>query len=791
MHLRPTILLGAVSLAIALATGGLPAPVLADVLVFKDGFKIEGRLKEERTIFSDPGGAAFSIPKNKPYWLDDGVRNIYFPPFQLVEAQKERAKKPDEIKFGWPGPQKGFDPIPPTWKLDTVGKWNDRWERELTMIDSAGRKQKVLQRITMMTPEFVRVDTKGFDAVMYFNTKEFNPQVLRDLVNSMLSKEGSKLTEPEDKELELRGKLFQFMLQAGFTDQAEKELNDVVREFPKQKSKVTPLLDGIKRNYAVDFVEDLKRAQKAGLHGDVGAKLVVYADRKYGDLLDESTQLQVQAIKQQHEAANEKIKDAQQQLARFAAIASPNRVAFYQGAAASILQELNADTVERLDIFLKLAADHDRALADKRQPDQHADAIMAFALTGWLRGAGAAEGDVEVAMKQWQARVLLLEYLRCDDPLVRKNKLMPALKGKVNVDEAMQFIKFLPPINAFDKIDAKPNELQTQNDGKQHTYYLQLPPGYHHGRTWPVLLVLHHSMQTAPDAMMQWAKMAARHGYIVAAPVWGKGANVSYQYTAQEHAAVLETVRDLRRRFQIDSDRVYMFGAEQGANMAFDVGMSHPDQFTGVMPMSGVPYYFARKYWPNAQYLHMYIVNGERSGKSAVETQALFKDFVKFNYPAIYIEYKGRSAELFGPEQPILFDWMDRKRRWRPIKEVGRAQEEFKTQRSTDNHFYWVSTSNVQANRLNSAAGWNAKLAPATLQASVFANNEVHIKTVGVSNVTLWFFPGMVNYNEKVTIRVNGAGAISRVVTPNLDTLLERLYETGDRQQLYIARMDF
>src|SRR4051812_12690554 len=96
-----------------------------DVLVFKDGFKIEGRIKQENDWFSDPhSGASFSIPKqNRPYWLDDGIRNIYFPPFQLVEAQKDRAKNPEEIRFILDAPFKGArDPLPATWKLDQTGK---------------------------------------------------------------------------------------------------------------------------------------------------------------------------------------------------------------------------------------------------------------------------------------------------------------------------------------------------------------------------------------------------------------------------------------------------------------------------------------------------------------------------------------------------------------------------------------------------------------------------------------------------------------------------------------------
>jgi len=205
--------------------------------------------------------------------------------------------------------------------------------------------------------------------------------------------------------------------------------------------------------------------------------------------------------------------------------------------------------------------------------------------------------------------------------------------------------------------------------------------------------------------------------------------------------------------------------------------------------MAAPPLLFARRYWPNAQFLHMYIINGER-GALATETQGMFKEFIRCNYPAIYVEYKGRPSEWFGAERTTIFDWMNRKRRATPLKELGKQSEEFRSQRSTDNQFYWASAQTVQPANLNTASGWNPNVKSATLRATVFNNNEIHVTTSGLSKVTLWFAPKFVNYGEKVAIRLNGAAAVKLQVTPNLETLLETLYQTADRQRLYFARVD-
>ncbi len=44
------------------------------------------------------------------------------------------------------------------------------------------------------------------------------------------------------------------------------------------------------------------------------------------------------------------------------------------------------------------------------------------------------------------------------------------------------------------------------------------PPGYNHGRAWPVLMTLHFSTEKSSEAVARWTSLAAEHGYIVVAP---------------------------------------------------------------------------------------------------------------------------------------------------------------------------------------------------------------------------------------------------------------------------------
>ena len=88
----------------------------------------------------------------------------------------------------------------------------------------------------------------------------------------------------------------------------------------------------------------------------------------------------------------------------------------------------------------------------------------------------------------------------------------------------------------------------------------------------------------------EWSEEAARHGYILIAPEYNlPGQPHDYRYTTSEHAAVELALRDARKRYAIDSDRVFIAGQLTGGNMAWDYSLAHPDLFAGVVVFSGLP----------------------------------------------------------------------------------------------------------------------------------------------------------------------------------------------------------
>lgn len=771
-------------------------PAEAYLIIFKDGFVIRGSIRQEREIIVDNvSGRSFSVPvAGTPYSIETGTNIIMFSPGQIHDIINEEGQSTPSWMYMSKYGRQGGTSMPSEWWIDEVGKWNERWERNIRV--GTPQQQFVMTlRITHLTPEYVRARSLTHLWSPFYKIKEFTPQEIRDLVIANFKKD-EKVSETTG-----RIKAAQFLAHVGWISEAEQELKTLVAQNPEEKKEIDAEMSVLDRTKAYQFVADLKTADEVGRHNEVNQKVEQFFNSNMDRKVVEKQALDVFEIKTRYEKNAKKMEAAKQYLSAIPGHVPEKDRPFYQEVSNTILNELNYDTLPRLQTFLDLTRVHLLAKSQGNPTSESPEELLAFAISGWAIGNLSSESDANVAKELWEARKFILEYQNTPAPGTRREMRKEfEANNKLSLDLMARIVSLLPPPRPHAVLDTKIQQLTVNLPGNANndaSYLLQLPPEYNHTHKYPVLIVLHQGKEGEAAMLKRWSDLAAQHGYILVAPSWTSGFQPYYMYSDREQTLILDIIKDLRGRFQVDSDRVFLFGAGEGGKMAFDVGLAHPDQFAGVLPMGCHPMYTTTRYWPNAMYLPLYIVEGNYNVESTKAIKKMMDDWIRFRYPALYFEYKGRSSEFFPGEMADMIEWMNHKTRQFPARQLGelnsgaRPNEVFSTMRATDNSFYWLSTAKISPGFLNPVGRfWKARQFPATVQAKIFSQNEIHLNVKGLSQLTIWLAPGMIDFSNKVKVVLNSNKQSMVAVQPNLETLLERFWHDGDRQRVFIARID-
>lgn len=782
-----------VVLTLSLAT----AAVHADMIVFKDGFVLHGKVSRDGETIADPAsGQAITIPRG-PFYIIDGARRVTFS-FLIVEeaVKKDIYENVDVVRVEQRVSRLNAYAIDVLNEIVGATEWNDKWERVFTYRTMRGAKPwkvPVEQRLGVLTPQFARIDARKFNWSSFHLTSEFDPEVVRTLLYNHpdLKEQGNK------GDVARRLRIYRFFTQAGWYKQAAEELDNFARVFPDEKEKLNDAREHLKGLTALETINRIEQAHKTGQHA-LAQKLLTAFPRD----VEEKIVSRARALDEKYESANKSLALAQRYLKELPSrLSLPFQQKLFGEASEVISAELNLDNVLRLESFLKLALQAELDRAQGRSSDNGPPQLLSLAVTGWLLGKDAAENKVESAQRLWRSRRFVLDYVKTPEEPERARMLAAYQKQKYDViaaDELGQMLQYLPPVQPEKDLGTEPIELRTGPvDGhrKGVAYTVKLPPEYTHSRSYPVLVALHQSGENPSDMIDRLATQAAQQGVILVAPAWQGSV---YAYTPEEHATVTEVIRDLKRHFKVDCDRTFLLGFGEGGTMAFDVGLSHPDLFAGIIPVSATACkQFSKSYLYNAQYLPFYVVTGTHSGVDNVkQIHQQFEKWLPEGYPALHVEYKGRGLEWFSGEVPSMFEWMSRKKRAPAFPELG-GRRDFTTMRPTDSRFYWLTSDVIREANVNDPRNFRSQVQGATLQGRISEGNQVSVTAKGVKQVTVWLGRDhqgrdMIDFSKPVTIRLNSTVVVNnRVVKADMATLLEDFYDRGDAQRMFFAKFPF
>jgi pimeloyl-ACP methyl ester carboxylesterase len=402
-----------------------------------------------------------------------------------------------------------------------------------------------------------------------------------------------------------------------------------------------------------------------------------------------------------------------------------------------------------------------------------------------------------------KVRKYLGEYLREADAQERETIL-----GKIASEEAGTIettAKILKGMKPVFPIQQKPVEGKSgyfvlttpaYDDHPPFVYRIQLPPEYDPNRRYPLIVTLNG--ETTPDQQMDWWAgdwrnqqrygQAARFGYIVMSPVWNIDNLPEYDFSARSHAAVLYSYYDVLRHFSIDVDRVFLTGHSFGGDAAWDIGISHPDLWAGVIPIAATGRKYIQAYAANARLIPLYFVNGEIDGMVGLDDNiAVFNAYLTArtasHYNCTVVCYIGRGHEGFSDEIQHLFDWMGRQTRQFPRKEF-----EARSLRAWDNFFWWYEGERFPGRSTLEPLLWSQDGPPpgyrmATIKGNITSQNSVRLTSSAGKN-TIWLSPELMNFNAPMEILLNNrrVNTLKGIPQGNLRDMLEDVRTRFDRQ---------
>jgi predicted esterase len=676
----------------------------------------------------------------------------------------------------------------------------------------------IVQAITELTPRWAKVEGISYVWDMRIATSSIPPDVLHKIL----------LKQINAKDSESLKKIARFYLQSERYEDARQALDDLLAAFPDRKDlkeQLTPSLRAIKQLSAQQLSAELKLRRNAGQHDLVCDGLKNFPSGEVGGEILQGAREMLQDYEIKAVRRTKVLEKIDELLPKI----SDN----YQREQLGIIRdemsaELSFNTIDRMAAFLQNADDAQISPQGK----------LALAISGWLLGSDASVDQLPVALSMYGIRRQLREYL--NQPVkIKREQIIEGLRSQEGsspslIADLLSHMK--PPVAQPDPVSPqRPGYYKLEVPGLSKeppiTYWVQLPPEYDPYKLYPAIVTLNGAGNTAESQIDWWAGEwvkprqaskdsenapnppapgdkkpnekkqaekapvvpmsrnghAARYGYIVIAPEWTEEHQKQYNYSAREHAAVLNSLRDACRRFSIDTDRVYLSGYSMGGDAAWDIALAHPDLWAGAIPISALSDRYCNFYWENAKYVPFYVILGELDGAKLTKNALDLDRYFKRGYDATVIEYEGRGHDDFHEEILRIFDWMGRfHRNFFPREFIC------STMREWDSFFWWVELEGMPPKSQVDPLHWPPPAGTRAVQVKgKITGNNVNILT-GTAQVSVWLSPQIVDFKQRVSIVVNGQQIYAKepFLQPDLRTILEDVRTRGDRQHPFWIRLD-
>ena len=367
------------------------------------------------------------------------------------------------------------------------------------------------------------------------------------------------------------------------------------------------------------------------------------------------------------------------------------------------------------------------------------------------------------------------------DRLLREIQLHP----EASVERVTRIIQ-TERIYDTQPIGTLPDE-RVQIQGRVYPLALSIPLTYQPSKGYGLVVCLHGAGFTGDVYLERWQ---ARLGddYILACPTYAAGA----WFTRQAEDLVLATIQQVRSRYHVDPDRIFLTGMSNGGIGAWLIGMHHASLFAGLAPMASGLDEALMPFLANLRNTPVYMIHGAKDQVMPVElSQAISRELTELGYPHVYREHQREHPMAGGhyfprEELPDLVTWLNAQRRDPLPSRLTLVREASHFQA-----FGWVrldATDPIAAFSDDLVTKHDERIKRreyASLDVAVVAPNRIDVKAERVQRYSLFLNSQLIDIAKPITITTNGKQSFEGSVTASLETLLRQMRIRHDPRQLF------
>ncbi len=408
-------------------------------------------------------------------------------------------------------------------------------------------------------------------------------------------------------------------------------------------------------------------------------------------------------------------------------------------------------------------------------PAQRISALLLFSLLNASAFAAADEAGQALVTRFWQA----------SDAAEREAASAALADAATDINTLYRWLQAGPTYTA-EAGENRHEGARAAADGTLFRYVCIVPASYDPARSYPVEFMLHGGVsRPAWDAGGEWW----RRGYdeyreleqITVMPASWED-NFWWQDSQAENLPAI--LRSIKQSYNVDDNRVYLSGVSDGGTGVYFFAFKQPTEWAAFMPYIGHPGVLRNAqsggghalYFENLMHNPLFIVNGENDPLYPAASVTPFIDILKganIKHEFTVITDGGHNTNWMPAELPRI--------------------NAFKAANVRDplpDSLIWVADNDQRYNR-NACIRGDAVAdpgRPGLLQVER-VGNQFTVKAESVAEFSLLLNPEEVNFNELVTVNVNGAMLFNGQVLQDANTLLHYAANELDRSQLFTAEL--